>query len=533
MDVRFYLSLILRRLPWIALFVALGTAVGLAVATVLPPVYVAQARLLLESEQIPGTLAASTVQTQATEQLQIIQQRIQTRASLLELSNRMQVYANSTRRLNPDEIVEDMRRRIQISVSGSGPRTAQSRGQGAQAVFVTVSFEAPTAAMSTTVTNELVSMILAENVRLRTTVSGQTLEFFNQEVERLDRELAIRSARILEFKNANQEALPDSLDFRRRQEALEQERLIVLERDLAALRDRRARLVHLFETTGQVAAPANAPQTVEQRQLVALRDQLTQALAVYTPQNPRVRMIEAQIARLEPVVAAQMSGAGASGADAQLTAFQLQMADIDGQIAQIEDQRGRVLTSLDRLKTSIEATPANAIALEALERDYANTRSQYDQAVAARARAQTGDTIETLAKGQRISIIEQAVTPRQPARPNRTLIAAGGVGFGLALAAGFVLLLELTNRAIRRPVDLTRKLGIAPFATLPYTRTRREARLRTLAITTALIVVLGGIPAGIWAVDRYVRPLDQIIDQAMRQTGLDEGLARLRARFGD
>ena len=66
------------------------------------------------------------------------------------------------------------------------------------------------------------------------------------------------------------------------------------------------------------------------------------------------------------------------------------------------------------MRASIEATPGNAIALDTLERDYANTRTQYDQAVANRARAETGDLIEALAKGQRISVIEQAIAPREP-----------------------------------------------------------------------------------------------------------------------
>jgi uncharacterized protein involved in exopolysaccharide biosynthesis len=83
MDLKFYFSLFLRRLPWFLLLLALGSAIGITLARVLPPVYVAQARLVVESEQIPDSLAASTVQTKATEQLQIIQQRILTRATLI------------------------------------------------------------------------------------------------------------------------------------------------------------------------------------------------------------------------------------------------------------------------------------------------------------------------------------------------------------------------------------------------------------------------------------------------------------------
>ena len=63
MDLRFYLSLFLRRLPWFLLLFAIGSGVGLTLSRVLPPVYVASAKLVVETEQIPDELAPSTVRT--------------------------------------------------------------------------------------------------------------------------------------------------------------------------------------------------------------------------------------------------------------------------------------------------------------------------------------------------------------------------------------------------------------------------------------------------------------------------------------
>ena len=109
--------------------------VTVTLAWMLPPVYVAEPRLAVESEQIPDELAASTVQVAATEQLQIIEQRILTRDTLIEMANRLQSYAPApgqpSRRLEPDEIVEDLRERISIVTTGG----AQSRGT-AQATIV-------------------------------------------------------------------------------------------------------------------------------------------------------------------------------------------------------------------------------------------------------------------------------------------------------------------------------------------------------------------------------------------------------------
>ena len=295
MDLKFYFSLFLRRLHYFLILLAIGSAIGISLATLLPPVFVARAILIVESQQIPDELAATTVQTQATEQLQIIQQRILTRASLLDMANRLQIYTPADGTPAPqmaaDDIVTDLRQRISIVTTGG----TTARGP-VQATIVTVSFEAPTAALSAAVTNEVVTLILRENVEIRTNVAGQTLEFFVQEVARLDAELTTLGGKILEFQEANLEALPDSLDFRRSQQAAAQERMLQLDREAAALRDRRDRLVSLYETTGQVvdSAPA-ASLTPEQRQLQGLKDELSNALAVLSPMHakrikPRERM---------------------------------------------------------------------------------------------------------------------------------------------------------------------------------------------------------------------------------------------------
>ena len=519
MDLRFYFSLFLRRLHWFLLFVIIGSAVGVTLAKVLPPVYVAKARLLVESEQIPGNLAASTVQTEATEQMEIIQQRILTRETLLDLSNRFAIHATDggVRRLEADEIVQDMRARISIETTGGSVPRGPVR-----ATLVDVSFSAETADLAAAVANEVVTQILRQDVSMRTGSARQTLEFFEQEVMRLDAELSTRGSEILTFQEANQEALPDSLDFRRSQQTANQERLQQLNRDEAALRDRRNSLVSLQEaalTSGTTAGPASQL-TPEQQQLQALREELSTALAVLSPENPKVRLLQSRVDALTAAVERQQAQAGVAQDGTALSSFDLQLAEIDAQLDFLADQKRQVETELTNLKASIEATPGNAITLDTLQRDYANVRAQYDQAVANKARAETGDVIETLSKGQRISVIEQAVRPSEPEKPNRPVIAAAGVGGGIVLGLGMIVLLEVLNKGIRRPADLTNALGIATFATLPYFRTSEEIWRRRAIIYGVLGGLLVGIPLALWAVDSFVMPLDQILNTVGRRIGL-------------
>lgn len=514
LDFRFYFKLFLRRLPYFLFVLAVLSAAGLTLAVMLPPVYRAEAVLIVESQQIPSDLAESTVQVDASEQLQIIQQRILTRDSLIDLANRLGIYADEMaegRRRAGDEIVADLRERIAMVTTGGG------RNSG-QATIVRVSFRAPTAQLSSAVTNEVVTMILNENAEMRTTTAGQTLDFFTEEVTRLDQELTAKGAAILAFQQQNLQALPDSLDFRRSQQAAAQERMTQLTRDEAALSDRRARLVTLYEETGTVSQEGVAPRplSADEQALASLQRDLDAALVVLSPTNPRITVLQAQIAALQARIDTTPVP-GEAATDPGLTDYEIQLADIDGQLEFIRAQQDQVRGQMAELQASIEATPGNAITLDTMERDYENLRIQYDQAVANRARAETGDTIEALAKGQRISIIEQAIPPREPESPNRILLAVGGVAGGLFAGLALVVLLELLKPGIRRPVEIVNRLGITPLGTVPLIRTRWEIARRRAAIITGFSLALVGLPAALWLVHTTITPLDELMQRLVSQ----------------
>jgi len=514
MDIKFYLAIFWRRFPYFLVLLSLGTAAGVTVALTLQPIYVAEARLVVESQQIPDELAASTVQTESSEQLQIIQQRIFTRDNLLEIANRFDVYEDTdstSDRLRPDEKIEDLSQRVRVDV-----------GIGAAAV-VTISFDDPSPLRAAAVTNEIVTLILQENIKMRTTVSRQTLEFFTQETEQLEQELSQMRGQILTFQEANLEALPDSLNFRRTQQAAAQERILELDRERIQLRERRDRLVQLFERTGEVGLLGSLARTPEEAELQDLLDEYARTSALLSDDNPRVLILRAQIAALEGIVASQQAVASAGAIDAlgtPLTPFEVQLADLEGQINFIDEQKALIVEALEELSSSIAATPGNALTLATLERNFANLRAQYDRAVQNRAVAEVGDTIEALSKGQRITVIEQAIPPASPTRPNRRLIAAMGIGAGLGLGLGLIVLLEFLNTAIRRPVDIIEGLKITPIMTLPYMRTRGQIWRRRLIILFTLVAILVGVPGALWYIDTNIQPLQPIFDEILRRVGI-------------
>ncbi|WP_095587760.1 GumC family protein [Actibacterium ureilyticum] len=505
-DLKYYVAIFMRRLP-LFLIVALGlSAAAVALAVSLPTVYSSNTTLLVESAQIPDELASSTVQTNAVEQLEIIEQRLMTRANLIDVARGQQVFEDVDE-MTPDQIVRKMRASTEFTSTSGRDR----------ATLMQITFYGRSPKIASGVVNEYVTRILDENVRLRTDQAEDTLEFFRQEVERLGTELGEYSAKIVAFQNENSEALPDSLDYRLTRQSTLQERQAQISRERTTLQDQRERLLQIYESTGQIQASQTGPQTAEERQLQRVREELAAASAVYSDANPKVRVLKTQLEQLERVVAAQQGGEVPTDSE---TVLQINLAEIDTRMAALDDQADEIAAELSKLQGSISKTPANAISLGALQRDYENIQLQYSAAQERLSKAATGERIELSSKGQRIAVLEQPTVPTEPTSPNRPLIAIGGTTLGLGAGFGLVLLLELLNGAVRRPVELTNALGITPLVTIPYIPTRGQTvRKRSLQFVI-LALLAAGIPALLYLLHTEYLPLDLLAGRIAERLGL-------------
>jgi uncharacterized protein involved in exopolysaccharide biosynthesis len=443
-DLPFVLS---RARRWLFLFLSVFVTIaglGLVVALILPTVYRSEALLVVESEQIPDDLAQSTVRTKAGEQLQIIEQRVLSREVLINLADRLDIFAAEgvpdAEALSSGAIVEDLRSRILITPSNDGPRPVGD----AEALLVRIAFDSPNPDVSAAVANELVTLILEEDVATRIQLARQTQTFFQQEVARLEQELSTRSQEIQGYKEENIDALPDSLMFRRQDLAMIQERMTQLDRDRRVLLDQIERIDRL--TGAQPETPGDEDGTRIERGQVTTRD--------------------------------------------------VRRGDLVTELSYLDQERDQLIARAAVLTETIAQTPRVSIRLEALERDYQNVRSQYDLAISNLAKAEIGELIESLAKGRRISVIEQAVRPDRPYSPNRPQIALIGIAAALATAIGLIVALETLRSVIRRPEDITAVVGDRMIMTLPYVRTRGEMTTTLMVSGLVLVAGLGLVIAG-------------------------------------
>ena len=186
---------------------------------------------------------------------------------------------------------------------------------------MTIGFAARTPELAAGVVNEYLTLILQDDARIRTDRARQTLDFFTQEVARLAAALDAQTRKLLAFKRDNADTLPENLAYMHQQEGSLQDRLALNAHDVGVLVQERDRLVQVFASTGTgiTTAPQDTP---GQRPMADLQARLGTALAVYSRQNPRVKMLQAQIDQLQAAIDATTAAQGAAARAAAESAVQ-------------------------------------------------------------------------------------------------------------------------------------------------------------------------------------------------------------------
>lgn len=501
-DLQFYRSLLMRRLPVMLALLITCSAFGLVWAVKAPPIYSTAARLLVEEPQI----AESDNSPSPSESLDVIEQQLMTRANLIDIANKLNVFRGDAT-LSVDDKVARMR-------AGTSIRRIAGRDQ---ATMMTVGFTSTDPRIAAAVVNEFTTLVLSTNTRNRVGLAENRLAFYQQEVQRLGDDLDQQNAKILEFKQKNADALPENLRYSQDRQSLLQERVSRLESDLSTLQAQKQDMVRLFEQTGSIRQN-DTPQTPEQQQLSSLQAELNNTLGVYAEGSPKVQALRARIAAAQKALeaASPADEAGQTGN----SLLDINLAQLDTRIETIGKDLAQANRQLQDLSASISATATNSIALGALERDQANIQARYNAAVADLGAARTAERIESSARGQRITVIESANVPSRPSGPNRKKLALMGVGLGLGLAGGFFALMELLNRAIRRPAEMRARFQITPLAVIPYIETRQERRHRQGVALVLILAVLIVIPLGLWGIHTQYMPLDILAQKVVNRLGL-------------
>jgi uncharacterized protein involved in exopolysaccharide biosynthesis len=267
----YYWELIKRRWAYFVIpFVAIASA-GVGVALLWPATYLSEGKILVQSQQIPTELVRPTVTSAAQERIQVIEQRTMSRDNLVAIVDKFQLFPDKRTLMSVTELVALMKKQTKIApVDLQLDFKQRSRLENPTIVF-SVGFEYSDPATAARVANELMTRILNEDLRDRTTRATDTTKFLAREVQKLQADNAALDARIAQLR--------------------------------------------VSQSKSATSAGTDQPATM----LGQLKSELVQKSALYSDRHPSIQSLKRQIEAMEKAVTPPVNAE--SGASASLDAL--------------------------------------------------------------------------------------------------------------------------------------------------------------------------------------------------------------------
>lgn len=263
----YYWTIFKKRWPYFVLPFLLIASAGVAGAFLWPPTYLSEGKILVQSQQIPSELVRSTVTNAAQERIQVIQQRTMTRDNLIAIADKFQLFPEKRTLMSVTELVELMKKNTKfapVELQLDFKQRSRAALENPTIVF-SVGFEYPDPAVAARVANELMTRILNEDLRDRTSRATDTTKFLAREVQRLQAENTALDNKITQLRVAQ----------------------------------------------GKSVSPAKADQP---SMLDQLKADLAQKSALYSERHPLIQSLKKQIEALEKAAPPAAAGADANAA---------------------------------------------------------------------------------------------------------------------------------------------------------------------------------------------------------------------------
>ena len=511
-----YADVIRRRHLYFLIPFFLGWLVVWSASWVLPRVYKSGTLILVEQPSMPRDYVTPNVTDDLQARLQSITQQILSRTRLLHIIDELNLYADKRGRLNPDELVERMRKDIEIELV---------RDTRNQITSFNIYYSAHDPDVAQQVTGELTNLFISENLELRQQKSEDTTKFLEQQLETARQALAEQEEKVRVYKDQHLGELPSQLSSNLQILTGLQSQLQNQEDGLNADRQQNAYLQSMLEQSGVLqrtaktgdGTPVGIP-ALEQ-ELEKLKAQLADLSSHYTDRHPDVRKLRDQIGKTEKmrdqalaelkIAAAKASSNGKSVAPAldemdsgngsatiQLQG-QLRANQID--IANKEQEISALKAKINDYQARLNQEPVREQQFADLTRGYEQSKANYDELLKKKNSSQMATSMELLQQGEHFQMIDPPSLPLKPDFPNRLKFCAIGLGIGIALGAALAGGTEFFDDRLYDEKALKEMLPIPVISDIPAITSAEEERkqARTVWVSwAAAALVFAAILAG-------------------------------------
>lgn len=556
-----YVNVLARRKWQVVITAVVLMPIGVALAFLLPPVYQSSATILIEAQGIPADLVRSTVTSYADERIQVITQRVMTRANLTRIIEKFDLYAGERAKEPLEAVLKRMRDSVKLTTV-SAP--TGERG-GEVTIAFTLSFEGPSAAMVQQVASELASLYLNENIRSRREQAAEASSFLNDEAQRLASQVTTLEQVLAEFKRKHAASLPELNDLNLQMLERTDRELLEIDRAVGVLQERKlllqAEIAKAVALAPAISADATALSPAEQlrkletvflttravysaehpdvqrlrREIDSLRIEtaasdtraalenqrsaahksLEASRASHSPNHPDVTSLEREIEALDASLAqlpaerpASAQSASGLAADSLLITLGTQLQTIELELAARQGHRELLKSKLAAYESRMRAAPEVEREFRALSRDYDNALAKYRDIKAKQMEAEVAQQLEQERKAERFTLIEPPQAPAQPIRPNRQAILLLGIVLSSAAGLALAFAAEALDGRVHGADSVRRIFRESPLGMIPYLENHADRRRRQLRISVTASVVVAAITVALLALHYYWMPLD-------------------------
>jgi len=517
---------ILRRRKWLIIFSLLFILFGAFVYSVVTPeLFKSSTTILVVPQRVPEGYVRSTVSIKIEERLATIQQQVMSRTRLTTVMDELGLFKPERKKLPMEEIVDTMRKRIQIQVASS--EKTRQRGEGSDAFTLTFIHENPQMAMLTA--SRLASFFIDENLKNREQQAVGTSEFLDSQMQETKVKLEAQEEKVKQYKLRFMGELPQQLQanlqiLSRLQDQMKmnsdairsvQDRKVYVEAQIGALEAQLNAITSQLGAAGaENAVLFGDPGLALANELAAKKSQLNALSAKYTDQYPEIRRLKDEVAQLEKRLtepSRKEEAAGATGGTPvrrptaggsyysaapgakereEINRLRAQSAGLDSEIASLKKDREVIGKNIAGLEARVEKSPRREQEMISITRDYENLKNQYDDLLKKKLDADVSQNLEKRQKGEQFQILDPANLPQEPFTPNRPRI------FGIALMAAFLVGiggafgLEMLNPTLRGTNDFKHFFDLHVLGSIPAIRNAvydRQVRIRRTVVTGGLV----------------------------------------------
>jgi polysaccharide biosynthesis transport protein len=301
-----YLAAAKHRRPILIPVFAAGLLAAVLLAVSLPARFRSAGTVLIEQQEMPQELVRSTVTSYADQRVQVISKRVMNTETLLGIIRRYDLYPKERAKATREELLNTMRKDIGLKMISADVIDPRSGRPTSATIAFEVSYTSSSPELAAKVANELTTLYLNENLNNRTQVARDATSFLEAEGDRLNRQISDLEAKLAQFKDKNQQKLPELtqlnmslLDRTNEELRTQQSHKDSLEQQLVYLQAQLA----VLKPTSTVYSDTGERITSTADRLKMARSQLDSARARYAPDHPDVIRFEREVAGLEKELA--------------------------------------------------------------------------------------------------------------------------------------------------------------------------------------------------------------------------------------